>query len=134
MTTRKLTAALAAMAVLPLSAALAEDYAGNYEHCLSLQRIRSTEVVDDRHIVFKMIGGGMYVNQLPHACPGLSFEDAFMYRPTLSQLCDLDTITVLQNRGFGFTPGISCGLGMFEPVTAEKVAALKEQNKVARRK
>lgn len=125
MTSRILAAVLATLATLPFATALGESYAGNYEHCVNLMRIRSTEVIDDRHIVFRMHGDRNYVNRLPHPCPGLGSEDAFMYRPSMSQLCDLDSVTVLHNRGFGFTPGPSCGLGMFEPMSDEAIAQLK---------
>jgi hypothetical protein len=47
-----------------------------------------------------------------------------MYRTSLSQLCNVDIITVLQNVGFGFLPGASCGLGMFRPVEALSAEAL----------
>jgi len=39
-----------------------------------------------------------------------------MYRTSLSQLCDLDLITVLESGGFGLMPLSSCGLGRFYPI------------------
>ncbi|MDH3511808.1 MAG: hypothetical protein OER85_13220, partial [Gammaproteobacteria bacterium] len=45
---------------------------------------------------------------------------------SLSQLCDLDIITVLNDYGFGFTPGPSCGLGRFYPITKEEAKALQK--------
>ena len=38
-----------------------------------------------------------------------------MYRTSLSVLCDLDLITVLDRGGFGLRPMGSCGLGRFRP-------------------
>jgi hypothetical protein len=67
----------------------------------------------------------MYLNTLPNGCPGMQRDDAYMFRTSLNQLCDLDIITILNPAGFGFLPGPSCGLGMFEPVTQEQVDALK---------
>ncbi len=99
------------------------------EHCVSLARIDRTDVVDDRNILFYMKGGTIYVNRLPHRCPGLRWEKAFMYRTSQSQLCDLDIITVLDNMGFGFRPGVSCGLGMFFPISAETARELKAGDK-----
>jgi hypothetical protein len=49
-----------------------------------------------------------------------------MYRTSLPQLCDLDIITVLDDAGFGFMPGASCGLGRFYPITKDEAKAMKE--------
>lgn len=95
------------------------------EHCVSLMRIQRTDVLDDRSILFYMKGGQIYLNRLPHRCPGLRWERAFMYRTSLSKLCDLDIITVLDNLGFGYSPGVSCGLGMFFPISEGTAKALK---------
>jgi hypothetical protein len=96
------------------------------ERCISLNRISSTDVLDDHTIVFYMRGGEVYRNDLPHRCPGLRRQQPFMYRTSLSQLCDLDVVTVLLDHGFGFTPGASCGLGRFYPTTKDEIKALKE--------
>lgn len=96
------------------------------ERCISLSRISRTEVLNDHNILFYMRGGQIYRNQLPHRCPGLRRQQPFMYRTSLSQLCDLDVVTVLHDHGFGFTPGASCGLGRFYPITKEEIKALKE--------
>ena len=96
------------------------------ERCISLNRISSTEVLDDHTIVFYMRGGEVYRNDLPHRCPGLRRQQPFMYRTSLSQLCDLDVVTVLLDHGFGFTPGASCGLGRFYATTKDEIKALKE--------
>lgn len=97
--------------------ALAEEHNSDAEHCISLNRIDTSEVIDDQTIVFHMLGNKAYVNRLPHKCPGLDFEEAFMYRTSIGQLCDLDIVTVLVDAGFGFQSGASCGLGMFHPVS-----------------
>lgn len=102
------------------------------EHCLSLIRIDRTDVLDDQNIIFYMRGGKIYRNVLPHRCSGLRNRDAFMYRTTMNQLCDLDIITVLDQIGIGFTQGNSCGLSTFQPVTKDGVDYLKEQINRAR--
>ncbi|MDH3512997.1 MAG: hypothetical protein OER85_19325, partial [Gammaproteobacteria bacterium] len=96
------------------------------KRCIPLRSISTTKVVDDYNILFYMRGNDIYRNQLPHRCPGLRNERAFMYRTSLSQLCDLDIITVLNDYGFGFTPGPSCGLGRFYPITKEEAKALQK--------
>jgi hypothetical protein len=115
---------LGALALGLASSGLAADRQTDAEQCVSLIRIDRTEVVDDRNVLFYMKNGDIYRNRLPNDCPGLEAQDAFMYRTSLSQLCNVDIITVLTNMGFGFRPGASCGLGMFHPVkplTAEEL-------------
>jgi len=106
-----------------------EELLSDAEHCISLSRIDRTDVVDDSNILFYMKGGDIYLNRLPHRCPGLRWEKAFMYRTSMSQLCNVDIITVLNNMGFGFSPGVSCGLGPFYPISEETAKALKAESK-----
>lgn len=101
-------------------------------HCLSLNRIRSSDVISDRYILFRMRDNTAYVNVLRHACPGLRRNKAIMYRTSVGQLCDLDIITVLEDIGFGLMPGASCGLGTFQPIDEEGIADLKEAAKEGR--
>ncbi len=84
--------------------------------CVSLRQIRSTKVVDDRTIDFRMAGGKTLRNSLPHSCPRLKFEDRFSYRTSLGQLCSIDTIRVLHDYGGRLQEGAGCGLGKFQPV------------------
>ena len=89
---------------------------GPAEDCISISRIRSTRVRDDKTIDFYMSGRKVYRNTLPQSCSGLGFERAFSYQTSLSRLCSLDIITVL--RASSPVPrGASCGLGKFQPVT-----------------
>ncbi|HSM31089.1 MAG TPA: hypothetical protein VK854_10345 [Woeseiaceae bacterium] len=46
----------------------------------------------------------------------------------ITGMCVLDVITVLDDIGFGVTSGISCGLGMFHPVSEEEVKAIKAES------
>jgi len=95
------------------------------QHCLSLIRIKDSTILDNQRIIFETVGNKYYLNQLSHPCPGLSEQKAFMYRTSLDQLCDLDIITVLDDYGFGFQPGSSCGLGVFEPISKQQIEGLK---------
>ncbi len=115
-------AALAVALAAPLAQAeeQAAEPAAEGKRCIPIQRIKSTRVVDNQHIKFELTGGEVLMNTLPHKCPGLSRNDPFMYKTSLSQLCDLDTITVLQHIGGGFMPGATCGLGKFVPYVEEK--------------
>ena len=88
--------------------------AGEAVNCVSLQSIRSTRVHGDSTIDFHMGGGKVYRNTLPNSCPNLGFQESFLYKTSLSQLCSVDIITVLQSPGL--SRGASCGLGKFQPV------------------
>ena len=89
--------------------------AGKPVGCIRLTDIRESRVRNDQVIDFVGRSGRVYRNTLPQSCPGLGFERRFSYRTSLSQLCSVDIITVLQ--GPGVQPGASCGLGQFQPVT-----------------
>lgn len=90
------------------------------EHCVRIIAIENIQIVNDDTLIFEMRGGKYFRNDLPHRCPGMRRSDTLMYRAATGMLCNVDIITVLDDWGFGFSPGVSCGLGMFTPVTKEE--------------
>ncbi|MDX1562750.1 MAG: hypothetical protein R3305_07470 [Gammaproteobacteria bacterium] len=120
-----LVGALCALSVtftLPAQSLAAESRPVN---CVQLSRIDQTHVVDDRTILFYMKGGDVYVNRLKHAAAGLDERRPFMYQTSIGRLCDKDTVTVLENWGFGLTPGAASPLGKFELIDEEQAEALR---------
>jgi hypothetical protein len=116
--TIKIVSALAAALLLTTATVQADDAPAAVDgekKCIALQRIRNTKVIDNQHIRFELLGGKYYMNELPSKCPGLRKDKPFMYKTSLSQLCDLDIITVLEQTGGGYMQGASCGLGKFVP-------------------
>ena len=93
---------------------------GEPKSCVNISQIRSTKVVDNSTIDFRMVGGKTYRNTLPYSCLGLKFEDRFSYRTSLNQLCSVDIVRVLHDQGGQLTEGAGCGLGKFQMV--EKIA------------
>ena len=90
---------------------------GRAEACIPLARFSETRVRDGRTIDFLTAGGRRgWRNTLPDTCPGLASEQAFSFNTSLSQLCRLDIIRVLQRMGPDLTPGAACGLGAFTPI------------------
>ena len=87
---------------------------GKTVDCVPLRQIQETRVHGDSVIDFHMLGEQVYRNTLPNSCPSLGFEERFSYKTSLSQLCSVDVITVLQSPGL--SQGPSCGLGKFQPV------------------
>lgn len=120
---------IVAVIILGANAVLAEDDSQE-ERCISLMRIKSVDILDNQRIVFRMMGGKNYLNVLPHRCPGLSRNKPLMYRTSLSVLCDLDIITVLDTGGGGFRPLGSCGLGRFSPMLDSNIDTIKGELKV----
>ncbi len=112
--------------IMTASAATARDRStppeatpvGDAVDCVQLRNIRSTRVYGDSTIDFDLGGGRVYRNTLPNSCPSLGFEERFLYKTSLSQLCSVDIITVLQSPGL--SQGASCGLGKFQPIKLAK--------------
>ena len=123
-----LISALAVASVLAMMAGPAQKAAAvdtEPRACLDLMRIDHTSVVDDQNILFYTHGGGIYLNHLSHRAPGLDMNRPFMYRTSLSRLCQHDVITVLEDHFFGFFEGASTTLGKFEPIDEARAQALK---------
>ncbi|MES2782728.1 MAG: hypothetical protein V4657_08030 [Pseudomonadota bacterium] len=93
---------------------------GEPKSCVTISQIRSTKVVDNSTIDFRMAGGKTYRNALPQSCPSLKFEDRFSYRTSLNQLCSVDIVRVLHDQGGRLYEGAGCGLGKFQMI--EKIA------------
>ncbi|WP_254305787.1 hypothetical protein [Sphingopyxis sp. BSNA05] len=72
---------------------------GEPENCIMRSSIRSTDVIDDQTIDFKMRNGDIYRNNLPNKCSGLGFEEAFSYKTSTNRLCNVDIIHVLSQTG-----------------------------------
>jgi hypothetical protein len=111
------------------AAAADEDPDAAAPRCVDLMRIDRVDIVDDQNLLFYMKDGTIYHNRMTHACPGLRREGTFMYSVPMRRLCNVDLITVLENHGFGFARGASCGLGDFKPISEEAASQMKEAAK-----
>jgi hypothetical protein len=119
-----------ALVAAPITAQDGRDSApGDARSCISLNEIDHTSVIDDNTILFYARGQDVYRNYLPQSCPELKNEQRFMYRVSLPQLCANDTITVLEDAGFGFMPGPTCGLGKFAPITKDEADDLEQRSR-----
>lgn len=126
------------LGALATGASLAQDEENETEsrerdmeamHCIRIQGIDDIDIVDSDTMVFRMRGGEVYRNELPRECPGLRQDDTLMYRSSVGQLCSVDIVTVLEDWGFGFSPGASCGLGMFHPISEQIADELVQENR-----
>jgi hypothetical protein len=93
--------------------------------CLSLTRIDHTRVVDDQTILFYMRDDRVYRNFLPRQCPGLAQQNRFSYVSRTGRLCNVDTVTVLEQWAGRLEPGFTCGLGDFHPISPEEIEDLE---------
>ena len=130
---QRLSVPLLMLGIAATAPALAQEDSGERDmdatHCLRIANIDNIRIINDRTLLFEMRTGPAYRNDLPRNCPGLDRNDTLMYRSSVGQLCNIDIITVLDDWGFGFSPGVSCGLGMFHPVdeqAAEEPAGIRE--------
>jgi hypothetical protein len=118
------------LTILLLSAALAGDAdLKQSRDCVSTTQIKNTAVLDDQTIIFELRDRSVWKNTLDFSCPRLGFFEAFSYEARGLQLCDLDTIKVIESSGF---VGPTCGLGKFERQTQSlrelKTAARQQKN------
>ena len=86
---------------------------GEPQDCIRVSDISHTRIRDDRTIDFVLRGQQVYRNVLPYRCSGLATYDKFLYKPATSQLCSVETITVITGDG---SPGPTCGLGKFQKI------------------
>jgi len=102
---RRTLPALALLAAALVGGRASAQDPADMVNCVSLSQVDRTEVIDDTTILFYMRGNEIYRNVLPHRCPGLRRDEAFMYRVTTSQLCNVDVITVLSTTAL---PDVTC--------------------------
>ena len=95
-------------------------------NCVTVNRIKQTDVINDNNILFYMRGGKIYRNYLPRKCPRLEREDSFTYEVRTNSLCNVDVIYVLERFGGGLRRGAGCGLGMFYEISEEEAERLKK--------
>lgn len=105
------------------------QYLAEPKDCINLRDIDRTRILNNQQILFYLRRNRIYLNQLPHKCGGLRRNDTLSYRTSLNRLCRLDSITVLNQTGFGFTRGPTCGLGYFQEIDEVTADFLKETAK-----
>lgn len=92
---------------------------GAAESCISLNQLRETRIRDDWTIDFMGNGGKVWRNTLTSRCPGLSSNNGITYETSLTQLCNVDIVYILE-RTPNLHRGPACSLGKFVPVKLER--------------
>ncbi|KQN06390.1 hypothetical protein [Sphingomonas sp. Leaf25] len=80
--------------------------------CINLRDIRSSEIVEDTAIVYRMNNGMLYVNR-PEGGGLLDRDDILVTRTLSTRLCSIDIVTLV-DRGSQMFSG-SVALGEFVP-------------------
>ena len=101
------------------------DGYGSLERCITVRSIRSTDVLDERHIVFELPSKKYYLVRFEHQCHRLRRDGAIAYEPRGTQLCRLDYVRAIDNLSTGDV-GPPCSIPGFYEVSIEQVALLKE--------
>jgi len=102
--------------------------------CIQSGRIRQTQILDRRHIVYRMNNSEYYLVQFKHDCPMLDRNSTLIQKQHGSQLCALDTVTPVNGIGRSAFPGAPCQIPGFQSITKEQVALLKESLKLERKR
>ncbi len=126
-----LAATCCVLSMSPLAPTLADEPSdAEGQRCLNSRSIAKTDVIDDYNILFYSRGRAIYRNTLPRRCTGLARDKRFMYQRTASRLCMSDIINVLHDSGSSITPGRSCRLGRFHPISKEEAQALQGKHDI----
>ncbi len=110
-----------------------EDYVDS-PRCISSHRIRSVEVLDNKHVAFRTGTDEYYLVQFQHRCPGLSKSNPVLYETRTNRLCVLDTIRGSYGVFGDIEPGPPCSIPSFQGITRESLLALKDALKAERKK
>lgn len=104
------------------------------EKCIQASRIRDVDVIDDRHIAFRMSRNEYYLIQFTNRCHDLRRGKPIHYERNNSRLCRNDVIRGMRDTGAGgLAPGMMCRIPGFQRVTKEQIVLLKDALKAKRR-
>ena len=94
--------------------------------CIDTKRIRSTKVLDNRHVVFKLGREKYFLVQLANRCPGLRRNQTVKLNMRLNRLCEYDTIQGFDTNSYGsMMEGARCMIPGFTEVTEAQVEQLQ---------
>jgi hypothetical protein len=101
------------------------DYT-NEVNCLSARRMRGTDVLDSRHVTFKMGRDEYYLVQFKHRCVGLRSNRPVRLNMRNSRLCKFDSIQGIDPSAMaGMREGLRCSIPGFTQMTKAQVEQLK---------
>lgn len=107
------------------TAADKEDYV-DVAKCIPLHRIRSVEVLDERHVAFRISRDQFYLVQMKNRCPGLNRGSKVSYETRGSRVCALDSIRGVIEFGTASRFGPPCSIPGFQEITREQLVLITE--------
>jgi hypothetical protein len=91
-------------------------------NCVARRDLRRIEILDSRHLVFRLRDGSKLMNATLNACDGMRPDAVLRIRSwDGQQFCRLDDVSVID----AFMPG-HCELSWFEPVTDAQLEVVRE--------
>lgn len=103
-----------------LAQALQGRVAGDPVQCIDLHRVRSSRVIDGTAIVYDA-GSVVYVNRPANGASELNNWDTMVTRTSTTQLCNVDTVTMVDRTSHTFTGVVF--LGDFVPYRRAQTAS-----------
>ena len=91
-----------------LARALQGRVAGEPVSCIDLHRVRSSRIITDTAIIYDA-GGVVYVNRPDNGADQLNQWDTMVTRTISTQLCNVDTITMIDPGSRSFTGVVFLG-------------------------
>jgi hypothetical protein len=105
----------AAKEAAALEKAIAGKVAGKPQSCISLSRARSSQILGESAIIYRVSSNDIYVNKPVGGCSGLRKDKTLITRTPSDRLCSGDIARVV-DLSLGFE-GSACILGDFTPYT-----------------
>jgi hypothetical protein len=103
-----------------LAQALRDRVAGEPVQCIDLHRIHSSRIIDGTAILYDA-GSVIYVNRPANGAEELTQWDTMVTRTSTSQLCNVDTVTMIDQGSQSFSGVVF--LGDFVPYRRVRAAA-----------
>jgi hypothetical protein len=91
-----------------LATAIQGREAGAPVQCIDLHRIRNSRIIDGTAIIYDA-GGVIYVNRPTNGAEELNQWDTMVTRTSTSQLCNVDTVTMVDRTSHSFSGVVFLG-------------------------
>jgi len=94
--------------------------------CILRHKIRRVEVLDEKHVAFKVGRDKYYLVQLEKRCPGLNRQSTLIYETSSNRLCTRDSIRGRNGVGTAAWTGPRCRIPSFQEITEDQLALIKD--------
>jgi hypothetical protein len=97
--------------------------------CIVSTRIKRTEVLSDRFILFHFYDHGeLWLARMPQRCTGMTPRSKLAFDKTSDRICQFDGVRTVSQEDTSMPQfGPRCMLPQFEPITPDQVEQLKKE-------